>query len=1325
MTRINTNVSSLNAQKTLNRSNSQLQLALTRLSTGLRINTGKDDPAGLIASEVLRSDIVSVERAVANSERANQLISTADAALGQVSSLLNDIRALVSEAANTGALSSEQIAANQLQIDSSLEAIDRISQITSFQGRKLLDGSLDFITSGTNAAFIKDLKIDQATFGTRNRVNVSLDVVSQATRGTLNYNFGALADDVVLEVSGRNGTEVFNFAQGSTIGEVATAVNLVSDATGVEAVLGSGATAGELTISSYGGNNDIILTAKNTGFDAGNIRVNYSKGNSSGTTVDFTQGTGGQPSLIDVKLKTTEGVHATGIANDDKAASLTTSTGSTDPNSEFKLTAKQTGTAGNNIRLVVATQDNQGQGVEVAVTENGTNTDITVTLDTDAANGGANAKLTANDLIAAINGHVDASDLVTATLTATSNGSGTLNTLAATALSGGSDVANNALEITSRIAGEDFSDVSVHFVDGDKIQVKAFAATDIYLDYQNGPVKARAALDLGGAGDDILITAKQAGTAFNDVKIRFVSSVGLGNNANATYNAADKELVLEVDSANATTVGALINAINDEGTFEVTADTSDGETLNLAQTITTISVTSLTENTGKSGSDGKTLFVYFDAANTAADVISELAAPGTNQFSRRVDALFDIRLAQNNTGAGLLSELALDKVVKGGVTAGKILATANDVVSAINSSAAGQFVAAALAPGNNGFGVVSEFEKFAFSGTAEANNRLQFLAPAIAPKIRFVANPGQSLGLDLTTAPKVEGFASVAIHGSNANASLVFTAKQKGGEFDGFEVVFKADNDLVDAAGDEKVQLDFSKKRLTVLFRSGASTANHVISALAADEFASKFFEAENFGSSTGAGLILASDTDLNNEDLNLTTSGGLIDPGTLIIKLQTDANGTVKTTANDLISFLDDPSKFVSDASELATVKAALDEYGISAANIDGSNGTGLLQATTADIVFGDLGVTFSDQKATGRTVAVNGTNAQLEFTAVTSGAAFDGVKVRFVNNESITRGNEHGSYDANTKTLTFEIDEGQTTAADIFNIFVSSHANYDASLAALFSSRLLGTGASLVTLDDTATLTGGRVQTSSADGAALLGNADADTNTLQFRATEFGSAAFVQVKALSGTFELRDSSGAVSTRSVGRDVVARINGIQAVGFGLRSLINTSGLDIALTLDENVADGTKFNFNIDGGGAQFQLGPEVVSNQQARLGIQAINTARLGGASGRLFELRSGGAKSLANDVTAAARVVEEAITQVVELRGRLGAFQKTTLETNIFSLNDALENLSEAQSSIRDADFAVESARLTRAQILVQSGNAVLAIANQNPQNALALLR
>jgi flagellin len=138
-----------------------------------------------------------------------------------------------------------------------------------------------------------------------------------------------------------------------------------------------------------------------------------------------------------------------------------------------------------------------------------------------------------------------------------------------------------------------------------------------------------------------------------------------------------------------------------------------------------------------------------------------------------------------------------------------------------------------------------------------------------------------------------------------------------------------------------------------------------------------------------------------------------------------------------------------------------------------------------------------------------------------------------------------------------------------------------------------------------------------------------------------------------------------------------------------------------------------------------FQLGPQVQTNQQARIGIQSVNTGILGGSSGRLYQIKSGQADDLDTDPTTAAQIVDQSITKITTLRGRFGAFQRTTLETNIASLQDTVTNLADAESSIRDADFAAESAALTRAQILVQSGTAVLQIANQNPQNVLALLR
>ena len=85
----------------------------------------------------------------------------------------------------------------------------------------------------------------------------------------------------------------------------------------------------------------------------------------------------------------------------------------------------------------------------------------------------------------------------------------------------------------------------------------------------------------------------------------------------------------------------------------------------------------------------------------------------------------------------------------------------------------------------------------------------------------------------------------------------------------------------------------------------------------------------------------------------------------------------------------------------------------------------------------------------------------------------------------------------------------------------------------------------------------------------------------------------------------------------------------------------------------------------------------------------------------------------------------MQQALNDVTSLRGRLGAFQTATLDSNISTLTNAVTNLTAAQSDIQDADFATESANLTKQQILVQSGTTVMGIANSNPANVLTLLQ
>ena len=126
-------------------------------------------------------------------------------------------------------------------------------------------------------------------------------------------------------------------------------------------------------------------------------------------------------------------------------------------------------------------------------------------------------------------------------------------------------------------------------------------------------------------------------------------------------------------------------------------------------------------------------------------------------------------------------------------------------------------------------------------------------------------------------------------------------------------------------------------------------------------------------------------------------------------------------------------------------------------------------------------------------------------------------------------------------------------------------------------------------------------------------------------------------------------------------------------------------------------------------------------------MGIQSVAASKLGDNDvGFLNDIVTGGKSSLVGgNSRQTSLIIERAIKQVAILRGRLGAFEKNTLQTNINSLNVAVENVTSSESSIRDADFAAETAALTRAQILTQAGTSVLATANSTPQSVLSLLK
>jgi flagellin len=269
MARINTNVQSLVAQRVLGSNNTGLGQALERLSTGLRINRGKDDPAGLIASENLRSEQRSLTQAVANADRADQVLNIAEGGLQEVSTLLTELQGLLTASASEAGLSAEEKAANQLQVDSILQTIDRVAGATNFQGIKLLNGNFDFTTSGINAANVTDYRVNAAKFS-GDSLNVNVAVTRSAQQAGMFLSLGGTALDLssataqfVLEIGGSKGSREFSFSSGTTIAAMRDAINQFSDVTGITATTsGNGI---RIVSDEFGDNEFVSVKSSNSG----------------------------------------------------------------------------------------------------------------------------------------------------------------------------------------------------------------------------------------------------------------------------------------------------------------------------------------------------------------------------------------------------------------------------------------------------------------------------------------------------------------------------------------------------------------------------------------------------------------------------------------------------------------------------------------------------------------------------------------------------------------------------------------------------------------------------------------------------------------------------------------------------------------------------------------------------------------------------------------------------------------------------------------------------------------------------------------------------
>jgi len=241
---INTNIASLNAQRNLNESQRDANVAFERLSSGLRINSAKDDAAGLAISTRFQSQIQGINVATRNANDGISMAQTTEGALSEVISNLQRIRDLAVQSANATNSASDRVALDQ-EVQQRVEEIDRIAKQTTFNGLKVLDGSFGIqgFQVGANAGDTIDVNLSQgSTASDIGRIAVASGLSVPASGGgtfsievgsndpvTINVASGASASEIAAEVSDAN-------IQGVSLATASNEQNLtfsdVSDASG-------------------------------------------------------------------------------------------------------------------------------------------------------------------------------------------------------------------------------------------------------------------------------------------------------------------------------------------------------------------------------------------------------------------------------------------------------------------------------------------------------------------------------------------------------------------------------------------------------------------------------------------------------------------------------------------------------------------------------------------------------------------------------------------------------------------------------------------------------------------------------------------------------------------------------------------------------------------------------------------------------------------------------------------------------------------------------------------------------------------------------------
>lgn len=267
---INTNILSLTSQRNLSKSASAMQTSMERLSSGLRINSAKDDAAGLAISERFTTQIRGLNQAVRNANDGVSFAQTAEGALGTVGDSLQRIRELAVQSANDTNSTSDRAALNN-EVAQLISEINRVARSTEFNGQAVLDGSLSDLVFQVGANQGQTISVDGVD---AKGSNLGARVMEGTTFEQDQLDALIAADD--LSLNGRT-VDLSGLSAGDGVSDLISEINSASGTTGITAEAGSSTTTDAMTVSA-------LTSGSDYSFKLNDVIVNFTAGASATAT---------------------------------------------------------------------------------------------------------------------------------------------------------------------------------------------------------------------------------------------------------------------------------------------------------------------------------------------------------------------------------------------------------------------------------------------------------------------------------------------------------------------------------------------------------------------------------------------------------------------------------------------------------------------------------------------------------------------------------------------------------------------------------------------------------------------------------------------------------------------------------------------------------------------------------------------------------------------------------------------------------------------------------------------------------------------------------